>query len=302
MQEKWNQFVYYLREAKKNGVEEPEYHSTIEAQLQLLGWMRYKNEICHKLAAFVARYMPDKFYMSPETGQREDLRWNLMREVVANMLVHFDASSGYACFLHIFKDRVLTKNPTRLLPEIPEGELTIHQLSNYTKNPLLARVFHELHWVEDLGSGVRNILRYAPLYYPDYSIEINSGSQFLFSITYADATDGGQKSKGKTYVHGQMSKDDKNVQGEMSKENVQELSDEELSLKPFESKRSKDKKKRRIQAIMGMIAKDSHVSLEAMANQLDNTKQGRNIAHDSSFNDMERNVRWPRSRCEESTD
>ena len=48
MQEKWNQFVYYLREAKINGVEEPEYHSTIEAQLQLLGWMRYKNEICHK--------------------------------------------------------------------------------------------------------------------------------------------------------------------------------------------------------------------------------------------------------------
>lgn len=48
MQEKWNQFVYYLCEAKKNGVEEPEYHSMIEAQLQLLGWMRYKNEICHK--------------------------------------------------------------------------------------------------------------------------------------------------------------------------------------------------------------------------------------------------------------
>jgi len=48
MQEKWNQFVYYLLEAKKNGVEEPEYHSMIEAQLQLLGWMRYKNEICHK--------------------------------------------------------------------------------------------------------------------------------------------------------------------------------------------------------------------------------------------------------------
>lgn len=48
MQEKWNQFVYYLCEAKKNGVDEPEYHSMIEAQLQLLGWMRYKNEICHK--------------------------------------------------------------------------------------------------------------------------------------------------------------------------------------------------------------------------------------------------------------
>ena len=211
-----------------------------------------------QLAEFVARYMPDKFYMSSDTGQREDLRWNLMREVVANMLVHFDASSGYACFLHIFKDRVLTKNPTRLLPEIPEGELTIHQLSNYTKNPLLVRVFHELHWVEDLGSGVRNILRYAPLYYPEYTIEINSGQQFLFSITYADVAADGQMSKGKEIV-----------QGEMSKENVQGLSEEELSLKPFENKRSKDKKKRRIQAIMSMIAKDSHISLAAMANQLD---------------------------------
>lgn len=66
-----------------------------------------------------------------------------------------------------------------------------------------------------------------------------------------------------------MSKEEKNVQGKMSKENVQELSQEELSLKPFESKRTKNKKKRRIQAIMGMIAKDSHVSLEAMSDQLD---------------------------------
>lgn len=41
MQEKWNQFVYYLCEAKKNDVDESEYHSTIEAQLQLLGWMKY---------------------------------------------------------------------------------------------------------------------------------------------------------------------------------------------------------------------------------------------------------------------
>ena len=48
MQEKWNQFVYYLCEDKKNSEEETKYHSTIEAQLQLLGWMTYKNEIFHK--------------------------------------------------------------------------------------------------------------------------------------------------------------------------------------------------------------------------------------------------------------
>lgn len=48
MQDKWNQFVYELCEAKKNGVDESKYHLMIEMQLQLLGWAKYRNEICHK--------------------------------------------------------------------------------------------------------------------------------------------------------------------------------------------------------------------------------------------------------------
>ncbi len=245
-----------------------------------------------QLAEFVARYMPDKFYLSPETGQREDLRWNLMREIVGNLCVHTDFSSGYACFFHVFKDRVLTKNPTRLLPEIPEGELTIQQLSNYTKNPLLARVFHELHWAEDLGSGTRNILRYAPLYYPNYKVEINSGSQFIFSITYQDVIvqDGDKKVQENVTDNGKMSlTEPKNVPnkvkmsptepqnvpntGQMSPTDVPELTDEELSIKPFEREIVISKRKRRQQAIVGMISIDSHVSVEAMADKLDVDKK-----------------------------
>ena len=48
MQEKWNQFVFDLCEAKKRDVDEDCYHSLIETQLQLLGWAKYKGEICHK--------------------------------------------------------------------------------------------------------------------------------------------------------------------------------------------------------------------------------------------------------------
>ena len=48
MQEKWNQFVYILCEAKKKDVDEDTYHTLIENQLQLLNWMMYKGEICHK--------------------------------------------------------------------------------------------------------------------------------------------------------------------------------------------------------------------------------------------------------------
>ena len=165
-----------------------------------------------------------------------------------------------------------TKNPTRLLPEIPEGELTIHQLSNYTKNPLLARVFHELHWAEDLGSGTRNILRYAPLYYSNYKVEINSGSQFIFSITYQDVivqenvTDNVKMSltEGKNVTDsGQMSLTEA--------ENVPKLTPEELdlSLEPKVMKSVKEKKKRRKQAIVGLMDKDSRISIETIAEKLD---------------------------------
>ncbi len=243
-------------------------------------------QVYDQLGAFVERYLPDKFYLPANTMQRQNLRWDLFREIVGNLCVHTDFSSGYACFFHVFKDRVVTKNPTRLLPEIPEGELTIQQLSNYTKNPLLVRVFHELNWAEDLGSGTRNILRYAPLYYPDYKIEINSGTQFLFSITYRDENvpDSGQMSptKGKnvqenvTETRKKSQTEGENVpetekMSQTNLENVPELTPEELdlSLEPKEMKSAKEKRKHRRQAIVGLMDKDPHISMETIAEKLD---------------------------------
>ena len=230
-------------------------------------------QVYDQMGAFVERYLPDRFYLPNNSVQRQNLRWDLFREIIGNLCVHTDFSSGFACFFHVFKDRVVTKNPTRLLPEIPEGELTIQQLSNYTKNPLLVRVFHELHWAEDLGSGTRNILRYAPLYYPEYKIEINSGQQFVFSITYQDehVTVDGEMSKGNVQGENKMSKAEAgNVQEGMSKD-VPELTDDELALplEPYERQLTKDKKNRRRQAIIRMITKDSHISLKMMSEKLD---------------------------------
>ena len=264
-------------------------------------------QVYDQLGAFVERYLPDKFYLPANTMQRQNLRWDLFREIVGNLCVHTDFSSSYACFFHVFKDRVVTKNPTRLLPEIPEGELTIQQLSNYTKNPLLVRVFHELNWAEDLGSGTRNILRYAPLYYPNYKIEINSSSQFIFSITYQDENvqDGDKNVQGNVTETEKMSpSSDENVIkiGKMSpsssenvticevssQTNVPELTDEELALplEPFERKNVKDKKKRRRQAIVSLMNKDSHISVEAIAEKLDVHK--RTILRD--IEDLKKNL------------
>ena len=48
MIEKWTYFVYDLCEAKKKDVDEDNYHTLLESQLQHLGWAKYKGEICHK--------------------------------------------------------------------------------------------------------------------------------------------------------------------------------------------------------------------------------------------------------------
>lgn len=48
MQDKWNQFVFELIEARKKDVVEDVYHKMVEHQLEILGWAKWKEEICHK--------------------------------------------------------------------------------------------------------------------------------------------------------------------------------------------------------------------------------------------------------------
>lgn len=43
-----------------------------------------------------------------------------------------------------------------------------------------------MKWAEELGSGQKNIRKYAPLYFENSEIEIRSGEEFVFSITYRD--------------------------------------------------------------------------------------------------------------------
>ena len=173
---------------------------------------------------------------------------------------------------HVFKDRVVTKNPTRLSPENPEGELTLQQLNNYTKNPLLVRVFHELSWVEDMGSGTRNILRYAPLYYPDYKVEINNGSQFIFSITYMEATSKEGENGTQTEKMALKIGENGTQTEKMALKKSDELKDDELQISlndTHENKKAVIKKRKRQQGIISLIKQDQFITAEEIAEKLD---------------------------------
>lgn len=141
-----------------------------------------------KLLEFVVRHLPDKYYIPEGSIQRQDLRILLFRELCANMLVHADYSLGFGSFFEIYTDRVVTRNRTRLVSSAREGVISIDELENYTKNPFIVKVFRNLGWVEDLGSGMLKIKTYAPLYYKNSECEIRDDENFVFSVTYAPAS------------------------------------------------------------------------------------------------------------------
>ena len=132
-----------------------------------------------RLMTFINRNLPDKFHI--EGIQRIDIRDKIFREMAANMLIHREYSNSFPAKFLIFSDKVITENWTK-----PSGQspVTLETLETHPKNPMIARVFKELGWVEELGSGRKNIMKYAPHYYQEYCIEIVNEEKFFFSLTY----------------------------------------------------------------------------------------------------------------------
>jgi ATP-dependent DNA helicase RecG len=136
-----------------------------------------------RLMNFIERNMPDVFALDERGINRLDLRNMLFREIVSNLLLHREFASTFSSKLLIFSDRVITENWTK---PMQIGDVTLDTLETHTKNPLITKVFREMKWAEELGSGKKNIKKFAPLYYDKYKIEIQNNEKFVFSITYRD--------------------------------------------------------------------------------------------------------------------
>ena len=63
--------------------------------------------------------------------------------------------------LVIEEDRLMIENANR-----PHGYgfLDLHNPAPYPKNPVLARIFHEIGYADELGSGIRNTVKYSKIY------------------------------------------------------------------------------------------------------------------------------------------
>jgi len=112
-----------------------------------------------RLMAFVAKHLPDKFYL--EGVVSISLRDRLFREVVSNLLIHREYSNRFPAKLIIEGSRVYTENWT-----LPHGWGAIDPLNfaPFPKNPVIAKFFKAIGRADELGSGVRNVFRYTPEY------------------------------------------------------------------------------------------------------------------------------------------
>ena len=81
-----------------------------------------------------------------------------LREAITNAVVHSDyALRGAPIRVAIFDDRIEVDNPGTLPPGLTVAE--IRQGISKLRNRVIARVFHELHLIEQWGSGIQRMTR-----------------------------------------------------------------------------------------------------------------------------------------------
>ena len=136
-----------------------------------------------RLLAFGEKHLDDPFYL--EGDQRISLRGKILREVIGNLLIHREYTQAFPAKFVIEKDRVFTENGNR-----PHGHGVIDPrlFSPYPKNPIIARVFKEMGWADELGSGVRNLYRYCKAY-SGHDPELMENDVFRFELKLQGASE-----------------------------------------------------------------------------------------------------------------
>ena len=108
---------------------------------------------------FVKKHLNDPFYL--EDDMRISLRDKIFREAVANSLIHREYSSPFVAKMIIENNKVVFENAN-----IPHfyTQLTPNNFTPYPKNPTIAKIFREIGFADELGSGVKNLFKYSKIY------------------------------------------------------------------------------------------------------------------------------------------
>lgn len=110
------------------------------------------------LSDFLKKNMKDPFHLEP--AQAVSPRDVIIRELVVNTLIHREYTSPIPAQIVVSDDCIETKNGSR---SMFEGALSLREFTPIPKNPTIADFFLQIGLAEELGSGVRNLTKYADI-------------------------------------------------------------------------------------------------------------------------------------------
>ena len=112
-----------------------------------------------RIIAFGEKHLADPFYL--EGTQRISVLNKILREIASNILMHREFTNPFPAKFIIEKNQIKTENANK--PH-GQGKINPNNFSPYPKNPIIARVFKEIGFADELGSGTRNLMKYVKIY------------------------------------------------------------------------------------------------------------------------------------------
>ena len=124
--------------------------------------LEVKTNLLHafpSLEAFCKRNMQDRFFL--DGGQAVSPRDVIVRELISNTLIHREYTLPYPAKILITDKSISTENANR--PAF-EGPIDLNAFNPMPKNPIIASFFNTIGWADELGSGAKNLLKFASAY------------------------------------------------------------------------------------------------------------------------------------------
>ncbi len=112
-----------------------------------------------RIMAFAAKHLPDPFYLEGTTSI--SIRDVIFREVASNILIHREYTNAFPAKMIIERGQVRTENSNK-----PHGfgVLNPETFTPFPKNPVIAAFFRQIGRADELGSGMRKLMRYGKAY------------------------------------------------------------------------------------------------------------------------------------------
>lgn len=139
-----------------------------------------------RIIVFVQKHLPDPFHL--EGMERISIRDTIFREVASNILIHREYTNAFPAKLIIERGQVRTENSNK-----PHGfgVLNPATFTPFPKNPVIGAFFREIHRADELGSGMRRMMKYGKTY-GGADPEMIEGDIFRIIVRvpgFGDATD-----------------------------------------------------------------------------------------------------------------